>query len=76
VEIISHSTGYSRDEVHEILRGKFLSDSKSIAGEDITFSHSTTELSTVEFEEYLSHIREWASIKLNIYIPEPNEVDL
>ena len=75
-ELLALYTGYSRDEMHEILRGKFLSDSKSIAGEDITFSHSTTELSTVEFEEYLSHIREWASVKLNVFIPAPNEVDL
>ena len=75
VELLAGHTGYSRDEMHEVLRGKFLSDSKSIAGEDITYSHSTTELSTVEFEEYLSHIREWASVKLNVFIPTPNEIE-
>jgi hypothetical protein len=28
----------------------------------------------VEFEEYCSNIRKWASQELNIYIPKPNEV--
>jgi len=75
VSILSDHTGYSRDEIHEILRGKFLSDSKSIAGEDIRYSHSTTELDTLEFEDYLQKIREWASVKFEIFIPLPNEVD-
>lgn len=36
---------------------------------------STTDLTTIEMEEYLSKIRTWASMTLSCYIPEPNEVD-
>ena len=54
-------------------------------GVDISFTRkqeklqiigSTTKLSTKEMEEYLSQIRVWASSDLNIYLPEPNEVQL
>jgi hypothetical protein len=37
---------------------------------------STSDLSTIEFEEYCSKIRMWASKELGVYIPSPNEPDL
>jgi hypothetical protein len=74
ISILADFTGYSKDEMHEVLKGKFLSDEKEIAGEQIRFSHSTAELNTVEFEQYLTDIREWASVKLGLFIPLPNEV--
>jgi hypothetical protein len=76
IEILTDTLGYEREETHEVLRGKFLLDWKTVAGESIQFSHSTTELSTIEFEDYLQKIREWASVKLNIFIPLPNEVSI
>jgi hypothetical protein len=75
VEILAEHTGYSREEMHEVLKAKFLSETKELAGQSITFSRSTTSLSTVEFEEYLVRIREWASASLECFIPLPNEVD-
>lgn len=74
IEILADFTGYIQDEMHEVLKGKFLSDEKEIAGEQIRFSHSTAELNTTEFEEYLKDIREWASVALDCFIPLPNEV--
>jgi len=74
ISILADFTGYSKDEMHEVLKGKFLSDEKEIAGEQIRFSYSTAELNTVEFEQYLTDIREWASVKLGLFIPLPNEV--
>ena len=61
------------DKVHESMRRKFLPihyDNLLPDG-----SKSTTKLTTVEMEEYLSKIRQWASEFLNCYIPLPNEVD-
>lgn len=66
--------GDSPDEkqnMHETLRWKFLLDNKN----GIPCAKSTTELSTVEMESYLSQIRMWASAELSFYIPLPNEVD-
>lgn len=56
---------------HIGLRNEFL----TIASFPLRISKSSTSLSTVEFEEYLTQIRTWAQVKFNVYIPLPNEVD-
>jgi len=76
IQIISDETGYSRDEMHEILRSKFLREEAEIGNDKIGYSRSTTSLKTNEFEDYMSQIRQWSSVELNCYIPEPNEVDV
>lgn len=78
VDILSDHTGFTRDEVHEILKSKFLRRTmwipkKTGIMEMSVISYSTTELTTVQFEKYLSEIREWASLELGINLPEPNE---
>jgi hypothetical protein len=65
--------GDTPDEVHKGLKEKFLRKEAKILGEEVTITESTTELSTVEFEEYLSQIRMWASLEWNIVIPLPHE---
>jgi len=52
-KIISDETGYSADEVHAFLASKFLIDRSGV----IETVRSTTDLSTVEFEEYTENIR-------------------
>ncbi len=76
VEMLSEYTGYSREEIHEILKSKFLSNTKEIGDETITYSRSTATLTTKEFEIYLQRIREWGLIKLGILIPEPEIIVL
>ena len=75
VKMLSHETGYSSGEMHEILKGKFLSEEIKIGNDTIRYSKSTTDLKTSEFEELMTQIREWASVELNCYIPEPNEIE-
>lgn len=70
IKIISDELGYTPDEVHEILRYKFL----FVQGE-FPYVRSTTSLNTVEFEEYMINIRMWASLQFGCYIPLPNEYD-
>ena len=76
VEILAELTGYSKSEMHEILKAKFLIDTGIVGNESVTFSRSTTELDTSEFEKYINDIREWASSMLNCYIPLPSEIDV
>jgi hypothetical protein len=71
IEILRNELGYTPDEMHEALKWKFL----KIHEGKIPTVRSTSDLSTVEFEAYMTQIREWASIDMNIYIPEPNEVN-
>lgn len=62
VDIISKETGYMPFEVNE--------QNKSLFGKS-TF----TDLSTVEFEEIMSLLRQFYHYHLNYNIPKPNDVD-
>jgi len=79
VETISNEIGYTRTEVHEMLKYKFLTSMEVIKNKRTGISYlipkekSTTCLDTKEFEKFLTETREWASMVLNIFIPEPNE---
>jgi hypothetical protein len=72
-QIIGDALGYTQDEAHDIFRAKFLSEEVEREGFKFIVLRTTTRLSTIEFEEYLGKVREWASIELGIYIPLPNE---
>jgi hypothetical protein len=72
INLLSETTGYNEDEMHDALKMLFLKDETR----EIPTLRSTTLLTTVEFEEYLSKIRTWASQILHCYIPEPNEVEV
>jgi hypothetical protein len=65
------------DAIHRELAKNFLGSTEVTNG-GFTFEviKSTTDLSTVEMEEYLEMIRRWADVDLNLYIPKPNEVEI
>lgn len=77
IKLIGEKLGYDDDETHEILKQKFLKIKvvRLGDGEEFIISKSTTDLKTVEFEDFLSKVRTWASVKLECMIPMPNEVD-
>ena len=72
VRTLSDHTGFEPEEMHELLKWKFL---RVVRGK-LEACRSTTSLSTVDFEDYLSKIRMWASQELNCWIPEPNETKI
>ena len=72
VPILSENCGYSNEEMHDALRMKFLCDNVACTLPRIK---STTELTTFEFEDYMSRIRIWASADLGCYVPVPNECE-
>lgn len=59
-QLISDHTGYTPEEAKGIC--KFMFGIKR-----------TSELSTIELEEFLSKVRAWASMELGCYLPLPNE---
>lgn len=65
----------SIDEVHEFLKQNF--NYKEIVndktGEVLRLGITTTDKSTLEFEEYMDKCRQFADEYLNIIIPLPNE---
>lgn len=59
---------YDKDKSHSILATKYL-----LIHEPYSRVRSTTELSTVEFNDYLLELQQWAA-EMGYYIPDPNEV--
>jgi hypothetical protein len=76
VPMISEHTGYTPEEVHEFLKLKFLSKIIVLAGKDERIPRSSTELSTIEWEKWMTEIREWAAQELSLVIPEPKQVEV
>ena len=72
IKILADEFGYFKDEMHDALRMEFLKEEIENKPAKIK---STTDLTTVEMEGYLSRIRTWASLEYGIWIPEPHEVD-
>lgn len=72
---IAEELGYSVEEVHELMKYKFLRDRKLIAGEEVDYLKSTTNLTIEQFTDYWTKIKAWAKRFLNVDIPEPNQVD-
>lgn len=68
-------TGYTVEELHELFKKMFLSKQKRLSKfgrRGIQVTRSTTELSTVEFEEYIDKIRAFA-LDYGYVMPYPNE---
>lgn len=76
VKILSEETGFFGDEIHELLKRKFLAYEKpnQITGEIELFARSTTSLDSLEAEVFYEQIRVWAISELSVYIPLPNEI--
>lgn len=76
LRMIAESTGNDSDDVHEELKRMYLKiGEKKLGDRIIDITKSTTELTTIEAEQYYTKIRAWASQpQINIHIPLPNEV--
>jgi len=72
VKLLSDHTGFTKDEMHEILKVSCLSKNVSFNGKDITIAGSSTDLNTKEFEEYMILVREIGT-ELKVFMPLPNE---
>lgn len=72
LKTISDHTGFETEELHELF-GKMFGKKKELFGETIILS--TTTYNTVEFEDYLLKIRNWAGEFVDCYIPLPNETE-
>lgn len=78
IDLLSEHTGFNREEMHEVLKHKFLRytvwiPKKDNIKEQSIIAKSTSKLTTKQFEEYQSQIRQWASTDLGLFLPEPNE---
>lgn len=77
VQVMADELGYFPDEMHEILKAKFLSEYQILEHQErkagVLYVKSTTRLNKKEFELYVEKIRIWSSTELNITLMLPNE---
>lgn len=73
--IIGKELGYSKDEVKEILKFKFLKREKVLeqTGEVVTYIGETSKLTKEEFSEFIEHIIEWCGTNFGITLPLPGD---
>lgn len=77
IPYIAMETGYTKEEMHDVLRRMFLSYEKKneITQSVDIFLLSTAKLDNAEFNEYIEKVRVFALEQLNIYVPLPNEIN-
>jgi len=77
VNTIANELGYLDKEMHELLKAEFLFEMREVKTKKgiklVKKYKSTTEITTKQYEDYLSKIRIWASTEFGIFIPLPNE---
>jgi hypothetical protein len=73
---LCNHTGYSADEMKDIVKTMFLRRFVIINGKEIEVVRGTAKLTTLEAETFFEQIRRWAALELGLSIPTPNEVDI
>ena len=69
-QLISEHTGYSKEDVHELMKSIFLKDHKTVNNKRYTVIRSTHDLNTVEMTEYIENCKRFAATELSLFIPE------
>jgi len=81
VALLSEHTGYGPEEMHDILKAKFLPKHLAVTNgngrivDSFVIGGSTRELNTVEFKEYTERVQQWAADDLGVVIPDPDCVE-
>ena len=79
VQVLAEELGYFPNEIHDILRAKFLNEWEMLEINDkkigINKIGSTATLNTKGFEVYAEQIRIWALSELGIRLMLPNEYE-
>lgn len=75
VNLLSDHTGYSKEEMKEILKNQFLSVEKVNAktGSIFKYTRSTASLNKNEFAEFCNDVQRWSIEEFNAILPLPNE---
>lgn len=75
VTILAKEIGYTKNEMHEILKFKFLKRSKIVenTGEILEYIESTTKLNKSDFADMTSELIRWSAETFNVILPIPGE---
>lgn len=70
---VADYTGYSAEDVHEILKQKFLKPRIVELGDTIVERYSTKGLSVTEMAEFMTAIEAWAQNELGLILANPED---
>ena len=71
---IGYNEVKTNEEAHEVIKSLFLKKYIDNGTETaLEMSGSTTDLTTIEFNELIANVQQWASEFLGIVIPDPNQ---
>ena len=70
--LCAHFEGYTKDEMHDAMKIKFLSLHEDNP-EKLQTIRSTAKLNTDEFKAYIEQIQRWAAEFAGVDIPDPGE---
>lgn len=75
VTILASEIGYTKNEMHEIIKFKFLKREKvnEKTGEVMQYLDSTTKLTKSDFADFIADLQRWAVESLNVLLPEPGK---
>jgi hypothetical protein len=73
--ILSNEIGYTKEEIHEICKFKFLKREKvdETTGEVLEYLGSTAKLNKSDFADMTSDLIQWAAETFKIVLPMPGE---
>lgn len=74
VHIVADHLGYSDDEMHEIIKDKFLriEYAHEETGEVFYRVKSTKELSKIEMSDLTEKLKQWAAQSFSVNLPDPD----
>ncbi len=81
IQMLSDHTGYAPDEVHELMKAKFIPKRLAVQNgngeivDEYVLGGSTRKMKIEEFSEFCEAIRRWAAESLDLVIPDPHEVN-
>jgi hypothetical protein len=75
VSLIAEHTGYSKDEMKDILKYKFLriEEISDMTGETFVYTKNTSKLGKSEFADFCTEIQSWSMEMFKIKLPLPGE---
>lgn len=72
--MIGDHLGYTKHEMHDYFKSKYLCDITVVNGEETITCISTSDLPTKEFCEYLESIFQFCSINFGFVLPDIQEI--
>ena len=69
MKILSETLGYSKEEMHDICKTKFLRRERYEDGKKLEYLKSTAELTRKEFNELINDVIVWAATTFTINLP-------